>query len=101
MKLLLILGSILIPILMVISQSKWDSMKVVFNILALLSTLIFGNIASIAIYDIIKDGTVFMTNIHGLFLNPLFLITGAYLGVYVLSVLLLQIYSFFQKSNFP
>lgn len=90
--LIIMLSSLFMPIIMVFIRSKLSLAKNFFDTLALLATLIFGNIASIAIYQVIKDETVFMTNIHGLFLNPYFLLTGAYLGVYFLYVLLLAIY---------
>ncbi|WP_163970357.1 transposase [Oceanobacillus halotolerans] len=91
MKLLIISASIVMPILMIIMQRKRKQFHTIFHIFALLAALVFGNIASIAIYTILKDNTVFMTNIHALFLNPYFLITGAYLGVYLLYILTLQI----------
>lgn len=61
----------------------------IYDMLALVSFLIFGNIASLSIYKVIIEKTVFMTTIHGIFLNPIFLITGAYIGLYVLFRLLL------------
>nr|WP_285867619.1 transposase [Mesobacillus maritimus] len=72
-----------------------------FDSLAVLSALVFGNISAMAILQIIKDDTVFMTNIHGLFLNPVFLTSGAYLGLYLIYVLskqtLHQVGDFFSK----
>ena len=65
-------------------QKSWMKFRMLFNLSAIVSTIIFGNIASLAIYEIIKDKTVFMTNIHAIFLNP-FLTTGGYLGIYTLS----------------
>lgn len=91
MKYILIIGSIVIPILMVMLQKKNLKFKICMDVLAILSALIFGNISSIAILSIIKDNTVFMTNIHGLFLNPIFLTSGAYLGVYYLFTLVLRV----------
>ncbi|GHI00976.1 transposase [Neobacillus kokaensis] len=90
MKILLILGSIVIPILMIVLQRKWKKLQTFYHFAAILSALIFGNIAALAILEIIKDHTVFMTNIHGVFLNPYFLFTGAYLGVYLLYTLVLK-----------
>jgi hypothetical protein len=89
MKLLLIFGSIFIPIIMFILQRKWIKLSLLFNVIATLSAIVFGSIASTAIHEIRQDETVFMTNIHGLFLNPLFLLTGAYLGVYFIYILFL------------
>lgn len=60
----------------------------IYDMIALVSFLIFGNIASLSIYQVIIEKTVFMTTIHGIFLNPIFLITGAYIGLYVLYKLL-------------
>lgn len=82
MKFLLISSSIGVPFLMVLLQKMWLKLRLFFNAAAILSALVFGNISSLAIYGIIRDKTVFMTNIHGIFLNPLFLFTGSYLGVY-------------------
>lgn len=90
MKIIIILGSIVGPALMIILQMKWRKLQTLFNFAAILSALIFGNIAALAILEIIKDNTVFMTNIHGIFLNPFFLFTGAYLGVYLLYILILR-----------
>jgi hypothetical protein len=82
MKLLLIFGSIVVPFLMFVFQKIRLKLRLFYNVVAILSALVFGNISSLAIYGIIKDKTVFMTNIHGIFLNPLFLLTGSYLGIY-------------------
>ncbi|SEN64389.1 hypothetical protein SAMN05192533_11684 [Mesobacillus persicus] len=84
MGLLIIIGSIVSPLGMFISRTYWPKSKTLMNSLAILSALVFGNISSLAIHEVIEDNTVFMTNIHGLFLNPFFLMTGAYLGVYLL-----------------
>jgi hypothetical protein len=92
MKLLIILGSILIPIAMFVVQKVWKKWRIYFNVVAVMSTVIFGEISALAIYEILKDNTVFMTHIHAIFLNPLFLITGAYLGVYFLYRLMCLLY---------
>nr|WP_138417989.1 transposase [Aquibacillus sediminis] len=91
MKFMLMISSIILPIIMVILQRKWNKIQVLFHVLAIISALIFGNIAAIAIYTIIQDGTVFMTNIHGLFLNPFFLMTGAYLGLFTVYRMILKL----------
>lgn len=84
MVFLIIAGSMLTPLLMFSLYMYWPQSKLVLNLLALISALIFGILSALAIHEMIKDNTVFMTNIHGLFLNPVFLITGAYIGVYFL-----------------
>ncbi|MFP7733556.1 transposase [Priestia aryabhattai] len=88
MAFLIVAGSIIFPILMLFFSLKWRVAELVFNTLALLSALVFGNIAAASIYHILKNHTVFMTSIHAIFLNPAFLLTGAYLGIYVLYKLL-------------
>ncbi|MFJ7733658.1 transposase [Lysinibacillus sp. NPDC097231] len=60
-----------------------------FNVAAVVATIIFGCIAATSIYQVIADDAVFMTTIHAIFLNPFFLITGAYLGVFLIYRLLL------------
>ncbi|WP_216829693.1 transposase [Alkalihalobacterium elongatum] len=90
MKILILVGSIFVPGFMIILQKKWKKLRIVFHSLALIALLTFGNIASYAIYTVLRDNTVFMTNIHALFLNPLFLITGAYLAFYSLYIIALN-----------
>nr|WP_103977590.1 transposase [Lysinibacillus sphaericus] len=89
MKLLIILSSIVVPIIMLLLQYKSNSVHSLWNVLAVFALIIFGSIASTSIYQIIVDGAVFMTTIHAIFLNPLFLVVGAYLGVFMIYRLLL------------
>ena len=69
---------------MFLLQKYQVKFRIVFNLGAIVSAIIFGAIASMSIYETIKDKTVFMTNIHSIFLNPLFLLTGGYLGIYII-----------------
>jgi len=71
------------------SQKVWPLLRFIYNLVSIIAVLVFGNIASLSIYKIIKDKTVFMTAIHAVFLNPLFLFAGSYIGIYVLYRLLL------------
>lgn len=64
-------------------------MRSVFNLLMVICVIISGDIAAISLYQIIRDNAVFMTRIHGLFLNPLFMATGAYVGLYTIYRLML------------
>lgn len=88
MTILILLASIILPILMVITAKKWDKAEFIFHVVAVISTIIFGNIAAVSVYEILHDKTVFMTNIHGIFLNPFFLMTSSYLGLYLIYQLL-------------
>jgi hypothetical protein len=67
--------------------SRWRVFMRVFNGLAILAALVFGNISSAYVYDIIQHHQVFMTKIHAIFLNPWFLGSGAYLGIFVMYLL--------------
>ena len=91
MKFLLVIASIFFPIIMFYLQNKNIKFRIIFNITAIISAIIFGSIASTSIFQILIDNAVFMTAIHGVFLNPFFLITGAYLGVFFVYRLLILI----------
>jgi len=71
------------------SNTSWREIDTLFNISMVLSIIIFGNIAALSIHQIIKDNAVFMPAIHAVFLNPLFLAAGAYIGVYTVYRLIL------------
>ncbi|ANC76325.1 transposase [Fictibacillus phosphorivorans] len=89
MKLLILVGSLLVPVGMFWLQTVWPKSRLLFNVIAIIAALIFGDLAAIAIQQIIHDNTVFMTNIHGVLLNPFFLVAGSYLGVYLIYRLIL------------
>ena len=89
MKILLVIASISFPIIMFYLQNKNMKFQIIFNIIAVISAIVFGNIASTSIFQILIDNAVFMTAIHGIFLNSFFLITGAYLGVFIVYRLLI------------
>lgn len=89
MNILLILGIIFLPLLMVYLHDKWNRSCTVLILFMILSLIIFGSIAAISIHEIIKNDRVFMTAIHAVFLNPLFLITGAYIMIFPIYRLIL------------
>lgn len=84
MKILLLLFTIIIPVIMLYLDRRIDKAYNFFNLFAVISFLIFSIIASTSIYQIIADGDVFMTTIHGLFLNEVFLLTAAYVGLFTI-----------------
>ncbi|MFJ5788935.1 transposase [Lysinibacillus sp. NPDC093197] len=86
---LLVVSSIIVPFVMLLLQKKSKIVRLLFNVLAVFAMLVFGGIASTSIYQIIVDNAVFMTTIHAIFLNPLFLVSGAYIGVYIIYRLML------------
>lgn len=89
MKVILVIGVIVLPIFMIYCQYRWRGIRTFFNILMVISVIIFGDIAALSVYQIIKDQTVFMTAIHAVFLDPLFLASGAYMGLYTIYRLML------------
>ncbi|MEC2073393.1 transposase [Alkalihalophilus marmarensis] len=92
MKVLIAAGIVIVPFSMVIIERFWYKGRFLFNCLAYVAFVIFGFIASSAIHTILRDQEVFMTSIHGIFLNTWFLVTGAYIGWYTLySVLLVTL----------
>ncbi|PFE03012.1 hypothetical protein COE15_00775 [Bacillus cereus] len=68
------------------------------DICAYLSLYILGILIAFNIYDVVLHGLVFMTTIHAILLNPLFLITGAYVGVYSLYLLIYKLITNLRKS---
>ncbi|MFA1736187.1 transposase [Lysinibacillus fusiformis] len=79
---------IVIPALIVYLKQKSDKMRLVFNALGVVSAILFGYIAATSITQIILEDVVFMTTIHAVFLNPIFLLTGAYLGLFFIQYMI-------------
>ncbi|ARK29598.1 transposase [Halalkalibacter krulwichiae] len=75
---------VVIPLMMWVIERKWIRARTLFNVLAYFSTIIFGYIITTTIYEVLSLQEVFMTSIHGILLNQLFLVTGAYIGSYFL-----------------
>ncbi|HFK1456130.1 hypothetical protein [Bacillus cereus group sp. Bce001] len=68
--------------------AKYPTFRIALHTLAYLTLYVLGTIISIHIYDVLMQDLVFMTSIHGILLNPFFLISGAYIGIYTLYLLL-------------
>ncbi|WP_342443410.1 transposase [Lysinibacillus sp. FSL K6-0075] len=90
MTIFMLIATIGIPSLMVYLQQKWAIFSLLFNILGVIAAILFSTIAATAITNIILEDAVFMTTIHAVFLNPVFLITGAYLGLYLIYRLIIM-----------
>lgn len=82
MSIMIVLLMILIPACMLIGAWLFTACRIIFLVLALGSVYVFGGISAVAVYEILRDDTVFMTNIHAVFKNQLFLLSGAYLGCF-------------------
>ncbi|WJH32452.1 transposase [Paenibacillus aurantius] len=82
MSLLLAVGVVLGPVLLLAAEWIAGRYRWLSDALAWVAAVVFGIIAAQAVYEIRRDGTVFMTNVHKVFENELFLLAGAYLGLY-------------------
>lgn len=77
----------IVPPVMLLGAWLFKTWRIVYDVLAVLCAYIFGIISTLAIYEILRDETVFMTNIHAVFQNGWFLFSGAYLGSYGMYVI--------------
>ncbi|NEW04416.1 transposase [Paenibacillus sp. SYP-B3998] len=82
MVVFLVLLVLIVPLAMLVGAWLFRSWQVIYYGVAVVCAYVFGMISVVAIYRIIHDETVFMTNIHAVFQNNLFLLSGAYLGSY-------------------
>lgn len=97
MNVFIMVTIIVIPALMVYLQQKSDKMHLVFNALGVVSAILFGYIAATSIAQIIREDVVFMTTIHAVFLNPIFLMSGAYLGLFFIQYMIAITIHFWAK----
>ncbi|WP_159887937.1 hypothetical protein [Paenibacillus puerhi] len=93
MYILLIAGSIMVPGVLFIFRWFAPRLALFFDVMAIAALYGFGWIATGAIYKILRDDMVMMTEIHRVFYNSLFLACGAYLGMYALYVVLWKLFS--------
>ncbi|WP_168119995.1 hypothetical protein [Paenibacillus sp. HB172176] len=62
--------------------------RMICDLAAVATYIVFGVKAADAVMQTVEDGTVFMTEVHRVFLSHLFLVCGAYVGTYGLAFLL-------------
>jgi hypothetical protein len=98
MSMMIVLLLFLIPACMLVGAWMFTACRIGFNVLALVSAYVFGIISALAVYDILRDDTVFMTNIHAVFNNQLFLLSGAYLGCYGIYIMWKCLLTEFRKE---
>jgi hypothetical protein len=91
MKWIIIISTIGVPLILYTVAKFYERVTLLYNLVAVLCAWIFGAIAANSVYEILRDKTVFMTNIHAIFLNAYFLFAGAYLGVYMIYLLILYL----------
>lgn len=76
---------------MIYLQTKLWFLQKAYTVAGIVSALVFGNITAVYIYNVLVENAVFMTTIHGILLNPFFLLSGAYLGIYGIYLLILSL----------
>ncbi|UOY92777.1 hypothetical protein MUG87_01110 [Ectobacillus sp. JY-23] len=87
MKLLIIYAPMIASVVLYFI-TRYIKIKLLLDIVSYIALYTFGCILSLAIYDVLQKDVVFMTTIHKVLLNSYFLSAGAYLGVYLLYLLL-------------
>ncbi|GAB6991484.1 transposase [Paenibacillus pini] len=79
----IIASFIVIPFVMAFVSALSIIFRTIIHALALLSIYVSGSIVAAAIYRTRSHDTELTTDVHHVLLNPWFLFTGAYLGLYV------------------
>lgn len=77
--------------LLVWGWSRSPRARMILDIAGIAAFFLFFVLTARAVIRTLADGTVFMTHVHEILLQPLFLICGAYLGPYVLTKIWLQL----------
>lgn len=67
--------------------------RILLDLFAYVCLYGFSTIIAFSVYEVLRQQTVFMTTIHSILLNPLFLLTGSYIGIYVLYMILYKFVS--------
>lgn len=88
MTIMVWLFTFILPLLMFWVSKRAFFLHILLNILALISLYLFSVTTALAVLQTIFSKTVFTTTIHGILVNPLFLIPGGYLGSFALYTLL-------------
>ena len=82
MSILIVVLVCILPPFLLAGAWLFPAWRFILDGLAVLAAYVFGIISALSIYQILRDETVFMTNIHAVFQNNLFLLSGGYLGTY-------------------
>ena len=81
MPYLLMLGAILAPVAMFLLR-RYRMAAVAFDLLAAISVLLANLSAGLAVLAIKQHSTEFTTEVHSIFLDPMFLGAAGYIGIY-------------------
>lgn len=87
LSVIVVVSVVILPLLLLSVQGMSKGMRLVTDAFAVLCAIVAGAIVAMAVYEVRRDGTVFMTNFHKIFNNDLFLIASGYLGIYGIALL--------------
>lgn len=82
MKTVIVISTIILPLIMYFLHRKSDVLRKLFHLAAFILAIVFANSVALTIYETWIHDAVYTTSIHGILLNPYFLIPGAYLGIF-------------------
>ncbi|HBI04487.1 MAG TPA: transposase [Paenibacillaceae bacterium] len=88
LKILIYLLPLVFPVIMLWSITWFRGIETLYNFLAFVSLYLFSVTVALYVMDTILEGKIYNTTIHGILLNPFFLIPGGYFGMYSLYQLL-------------
>lgn len=101
MKLLIVLGTLLIPAALALLRRMSARARPVLDALGVVSAFGFGILSAFAVSDIRRHDTVYSTEVHRVFDSLCFLVFGGYLGLYLLALLLDGVTRRFAKERRP
>lgn len=99
MKLLIVVGTLVVPVLFVLLRRMSGLLKALLDALALVSAFGFGILSAFAVQDIRAHGTVYATEVHRVFESWAFLLFGSYLGLYMLYLLLWSTLTAYRRAD--
>lgn len=83
--------SFIIPFLMAFLHVKFKKAHYIFDFIAIILFVFLGNLVGLSIYNSIEDHAVFTTAIHGLLIDPNFLVCSGYIFIYTTYKLMLNL----------
>ena len=100
MQLLLMLGAILLPVVMFLLR-RYHLLAVAFDLLAAISVLLANLSGGNAVLAIKQHHSEFTTEVHRIFIDPMFLSAAGYIGIYSVYRLLMTTLRRMKKRALP
>ncbi|MDF2669593.1 MAG: hypothetical protein K0R67_1899 [Paenibacillus sp.] len=99
MKLLIVAGTIIVPVLMLVLQWTSITIKRIMDGLVIVCAFITAITIAFVVQQSISSDTVFTTDVHKVFHNKVFLLASSYLGLYGLYRMLLGLLREYRKGD--